>query len=424
MERKIINELSKWRIDTYKKPLLLYGVSGCGKTYSVLEFGKEEYKNVIYFDCSNNLELNYVFDKNTTIDKLIRGLSALSLETIFKEESLIILDNISDKIFNAVKKLFVGQIDYHFIMVTNSQEMLKKAKADEVNLKKMWLVNFSEYLKYLGKDQMVDFIEDSFKTDKQMPFHTLAMELFNDYVLTGGYPDAIVSFNDDKDYNLLSTIHERNIKLIKNKLFNIDNLIDIKRCNEIYEGMAMQLLKENKKFQYGLLKKGSRAKDYESALNFMDQNNLVVKSCRVKELTSPLSKIKEEESFKLYFNDAGLLYKKMNVGANRLLTNDKLLEVLYENSIVVALSQNGFNIYHYHSDGKAELDIVIQTRTGKIVPIEILNSSYSTKSKSLSLALNKYNLTNAIRFTDDNFKNKKGVKYIPYYAAFCITEGM
>lgn len=424
MERKINNELLKWKLDTKKLPMLVYGIAGCGKTYSVLNFGKKEYKNVVYFDCFNNLELSYVFDKNSTLDKLIRGIAAISLETIFKEETLIIFDNVTEKVVNTVKKLFVAPVSYHIIMITNESKIVNVAKGNNIILKKMGLVSFDEYLKYIGKEQLVDFIEDSFKSNKPMPFHNLAVEAYNDYVLIGGYPNAIVEFNNDNDFTLLNSVQDRNIKIMKNRFFNIDNLIDIKRGMDIFDSVAVQLLKNNKKFMYGMVRSGARSKEYENAIGFMEENNLIIKSNRVSELTYPLSKIKDVDNFKLYFYDSGVLYKKMNVSSNRLLTNNKLLEVLYENNIIASLYQNGFNIYHYHSDGKAELDVVIQTRKGKIIPIEIVKEDFNSKSKSMGLALNKYNIDFAIRFTSDNFKVKNNIKYVPYYAAFCINEVM
>ena len=130
MERKIMNELKKWKIDTYKKPLLLYGVTGSGKTYTCLDFGEKEYKNTVYFDCYKNLELSYVIDKNQTIEKLIRALSAISLETIFKEETLLIFDNVTDQVINSLKKLFTGTLQYHIVMLTNSNAFVKKHKHD------------------------------------------------------------------------------------------------------------------------------------------------------------------------------------------------------------------------------------------------------------------------------------------------------
>ena len=418
MERKIMDELKKWKLDAYKKPMLLYGNSGCGKTYIVLEFGKNEYKNTVYFDCQDNLELSYVIDKNTTTEKLIRGLSAISLE-----DTLIIFDNVTDKIATAIKKQFTNG-NYHIIMTTNNNKLMKKHKAEGVNYKKMDLVSFPEYLKYVGKEQLIDFINDSFKTNKPMVFHSLATELYNDFVLTGGYPDAIVSFRENENYNLLSNIHDKNIKLMKYKLIGLDSLIDIKRGQEVYDNISIQLLKDNIKFQYGNIKTGARSKEYEKSIEYMQSNNMIVKSTRVTALTSPLSKAKDEESFKLYYNDSGLLYKKMNVGSNRLVTNDKLLELLYENNIVSTLSNNGFNIYHYHSGGKAFIDIVIQTRTGKIIPIEILRGEDNAKSKSMTLSMKKYNLNLGIRFGGGDFKIKNNIRYIPYYAAFCIVESL
>ena len=162
MERKITDELKKWKNDSYKKPLLLYGISGCGKTYSALDFGKREYKNIVYFDCFGNLELSYVIEKNTTIEKLIKALSAISLETIFKEDSLIVFDNASDKVITNIKNIFKGTVNYHIMMLTSSEEMVKKHKSDLINYKKIDLVTFPEYLKYMEKDQLIE-------TDSDLP---------------------------------------------------------------------------------------------------------------------------------------------------------------------------------------------------------------------------------------------------------------
>ena len=423
MERKISEELLKWKIDDNKKPMLLYGISGCGKTYTVLEFGKKEYKNTIYFDCNGNLELNYVFEKNSTIEKLIKGLSAISLETIFKEESLIVFDNISDKIFKLVKKIFSNS-GYDIIMITDNEKILTCNKSGELMVKKMNLVTFPEYLKYIGKEQLINFIEDSIKNNKPMPFHSLAIEIYNDYVITGGYPNTIINFSKDNDYNLLNSHHDKSILYIKDSLLNNENISEIKKGLDVYDSISFQLLKENRKFLYGLVKPGGRGKDYESVISYMEKNHLVIKSNRINEIVSPLSKNREDDSFKLYYNDSGILYKKMNVNSNRLLTNDKLLETLYENNVISVLNQNGFNVYNYHAlGGKCEIDIVIQNRNGLIIPIEIYNKEVGSKSKSLGMTMTKYNLNFAIRLSNQNFSIKNNIKYIPYYAVFCIGNG-
>jgi len=422
MERKINETLLKWKKDPARKTMLLYGVPGCGKTYSILEFGKKEYKNTIYFDASDNVELEYVLDKNATVDKVIRGLSAISLETIFQEDTLIVLDNVNASVLDKVKKLFAINNNYHIIMITNDKNLVNNKKSEEIVIKTMNLVTFFEYLKYIGKEQLIDFIIDSFKTNVPMPFHSMAFELYNNYLITGGYPEIIVS-EDCKDSNILNSYLQRNILLQQNSLLELDNLIDIKRGNELYNNIYMQLVKDNKKFQYGLLKQGARAKEYNNAVNFLVNSDLVLQSFKVSDIKTPISKYKEPDSFKLYYSSAGILFKKLGIHQNKLITDNRIIYLLYENDIACSLKQNGLNLYYHQSGGKSEVDFVIQTRTGKLIPIEIIKKNMA-KSKSLKLTMNKYELKEAIRISEDNFGLKNGIKYVPFYAVSCITEMM
>jgi hypothetical protein len=181
------------------------------------------------------------------------------------------------------------------------------------------------------------------------------------------------------------------------------------------------MLKGQKKVQYGLIKPGSRFKDYANSINYLTKKGIVIKSQRINKIKRPLSKNIEEDNFRIYYNDTGVLFKKLNINTSRLLTNDKLMNILYENDIVKVLKNNGFNIYNYHSEGKAQLDIVIQTRAGEVIPIELVKEQ-NNKSKSLALTMKKYNIEKALRIGKHNFIKRKNIKYIPYYAAFCIDE--
>ncbi len=420
MERKITEALLQWKRDQNKKPLILYGVNGCGKTYTALEFGKTEYKNTIYFDARHNLELEYVLDKNTTSDKVIRGLAAISLETVFQEDSLIIFDNANSNVVDKIKKLFFNMPSYHIMMITDSKEIINTKKGEDITIKTMQLVSFFEYLKYVGKDQLVDFIIDSFKTNNPMPFHAMAFELYNAYLLTGGYPEIIVNENT-KDTNLLTSYLERNTTKERSALLNLDNLIDIKRGNEIYDNIYLQLVKDNKKFQYGLLKQGGRSKEYDNAIEYLISNDIILCSYKVNEIKSPLSKAKDTDSFKLYYSNSGVLFKKLGIHYNKLVADNRLLYLLYENDIATSLKANGLNLYYHQSGGKSEIDFVIQTRTGKIFPIEIIRKNMA-KSKSLKLTMNKFDIKDAIRISEENFSIKNGIKYIPFYAICCVTE--
>jgi len=422
MERKIYNVFLNWKKDVNKKLMLLYGPCGCGKTYSVLDFGNKEYKNVVYFDTYNNLELNYVVEKNLTIEKLIRGLAAVSLETIFPNDTLIVFDNVDKDLAIKLKKVFKGISNYHAIMITNRRSLVEELKGEEIIIKNMTYVSFPEYLKYLGKDQLIEFIIDSYKNNTAMPFHAMAQELFNDFLITGGHPEVIVNFESLKG-ELLNVSQRNNILLQKNLLLNLDNLIDIKRGIEVYDNVCFQLAKENKKFQYGLLRAGARSKEYESCIKYMIDNDVLLKCYKVGNLESPLSKHRDTESFKLYYTDSGILFKNFGIHYNKLYVDNRILYLLYENNIATTLKENGFNLYYYQSGGKSEIDFVVQTRTGKIYPIEIIRKDMA-KSKSLKLVMNKYGIKEAFRIGDDNFSLKNGIKYIPFYALFCIAEGV
>ena len=141
----------------------------------------------------------------------------------------------------------------------------------------------------------------------------------------------------------------------------------------------------------------------------------------MQDVVSPISNFKDKDCFKVYLNDTGLLYKNLKINEKIFETNDLLKQVLYENSVAVSLFSSGYNLYYYQSEGKAFIDFVIQTRTGRIIPIELVPFS-KTKSKALSVYINKYKPSESIRITQDNFCIKKGVRYIPIYATFCLTD--
>ena len=422
MERKIYEDLLKWKKETNRKPLLLYGARQIGKTYITLEFGEKEYKTVAYINAENNRDLLEIVKKDNTIDRIIASLSILTGETILKNDTLIILDNVEDEsIVKAIKKFGKEETEYHIIMITSLKEKVNEFKGEELQYKNMFAMDYEEYVRALGNLELIDFIKTSFKNNRPMPFHNIAMEYYEDYITTGGLPEAVMAQINKESPLKVRMIHEKQLSVIKEQLLSLPNLIDITKANEILNVLPYQLLKPNKKFQYGLMKSGGRSKEYQSALDFLANNNIVNKCYKVTEAKPPLSKCKDEESFKLYLNDTGVLFMMMHMYKMKLLIDNNLKYILYENNIASTLVSCGFNLYYYQSDGKAEVPFVVQTRAGKLIPIEIVNKNIA-KAKSLTLFMNKFNIEEAIRLTEDNFSRKKGVKYVPVYAAFCLKE--
>lgn len=424
MERKITSDLLKWKKDTERKPLLIYGNKQIGKTYSAIDFGEKEYKTVAYINSDNNLELLNIMSKERTIDKIVMKLSLLVGEPILKNDTLIIIDNVTnEEIVKGIKKFGKEQNEYHIIFITSNKDKLPIFKGEELQYKYMFEMDFEEYLRAVGNIELIDFIKTSYRNNKSMPFHNIALDYYEEYLMTGGFPEAIQAFLNKESDLKLRMIHEKIWDCYKKELLNIDNLIDISRANDVLNILPYQLLKPNRKFQYGLMRTGGRSKDYEKALEFLATNGIVYKCHKISEVKPPLSKCKDPESFKLYLNDTGLLFMMMHLSKIKLFNDNNLKYILYENSVANAIINCGYNLYYYQSDGKAEVPFVVQTRAGKIIPIEIVNKNIS-KAKSLSLFMSKFNITEAIRFTEDNFSMKKGIKYVPIYASFCLKENL
>lgn len=422
MERKVVKFLEHWQMDENRKPLVVYGGKQVGKTYTVLKFGEENYSNVVYIDANDNKALIEALKKQNTIDGIINALSNLTKEKIEKNITLIVIDNVNDvEIVNTIKTIGKFKNEYHVILITSLRENLSKFKGVELQFRSMLPMDFEEYLSAIDKAELIEFIRNSFKNNTKMPFHKVAMDYFNAYVTTGGMPEAIALSIRDNNKNLLNSVFDKIIDSYKKEIALQENLIDITRSNEVYNSISEQLTKSNKKFQYGLIKDGGRSKEYENSLNFLHNNGFIYKCYKLQDVVSPISNFKDKDCFKVYLNDTGLLYKSLKINQNIFESNELIKQVLYENSVAVSLFSSGYNLYYYQSDGKAFIDFVIQTRTGRIIPIELVPFS-KTKSKALSVYINKYKPSESIRITQDNFCIKKGVRYIPIYATFCLTD--
>ena len=422
MERKINEELLKWKRDANKKILLLYGKRQIGKTYSTLSFGESNYKNIVYFDTTNNLVLYEVFKREKTIDKIIFKLSMLSSESILDDDTLIIFDNCNDEEFLKYLKVFNNYSSkYNIIAITSRRDVLNKVKNEEFRYCNMHGMDFEEFLLNSDKKQLIDFIKDSYQTLKPMPFHQLALDMYNDYLVTGGFPEVVNAYFNNESYYKQDAIKQNIYSVYLSETPIGEEDVNSQRNKEVINSLPYQLLKDNHKFQYGLIKKGGRSKEYENSINYLTHNSLVNRSYRLLDIKSPLSSYKDLESFRLYANDSGLLVTMMHLNKMKLITDNTIRRSVIENNVANTLVSFGHSLYYYQSDGKAEISFVIQNKFGKIIPVEIVNPKL-LKAKSLSLFLSKYNMTSAIKITEENFSKRKEIISIPVYATFCLRD--
>ena len=260
MERKIESYLKKWQKDIIRKPLILYGPKQIGKTFTTLNFGKNEYKNVIYFNTENNIALENLFKKEKSTEKLILNLSLMSGETILPEDTLIILDNLLSKEIVRGMKLFGSEKSkYHIIGITSNREKLTEFKGEELQFKGMMEMDFEEYLWANNEKNLAELIKESFTKHKTCPFHKVAMELFQEYLITGGLPEVVDAKINGKSAYEIDAIKQKIIDVYKKEIALNKILIDIPRGIEVFDSVPEQLKKDNKKFQYGLMGVGKRA---------------------------------------------------------------------------------------------------------------------------------------------------------------------
>ncbi len=422
MERKIESFFHKWKNDIIRKPLVVYGPKQIGKTFTVLNFGKSEYKNCIYFNSTNNKQLIDIFKKERSVDKLIVNLSLLSGETILENDSLLIFDNVNDvEIIKGLKLFGSGNHPYHIIAITSRRENLHSFKGIELQFKGMTGMDFEEYLWARDERQLADLIRESFEKRKTCPFHKVALDMCYEYLFTGGLPEVVLSYINGFSDNEIMAVKGKIIDSYMKEIALNPTLIDISRGIEVLNSIPLQLQKENKKFQYGFMGYGKRAKEYDTAIKYLVENQLVCRSYKIRTVKSPLSSCRQTDSFKLYLVDEGILFSMLNLNRKSFLYNEQMKEILYENHIAKTLMESGYSLYYYQSEGKAEVNFVVQNRMGQIIPIEITIKSMS-KAKSLSVLMKKHTFSTAYRITENNFSTKKEVRYIPIYAVFCLND--
>ena len=294
-------------------------------------------------------------------------------------------------------------------------------KGEELQFKIMNEMDFEEYLWDHNEKSLAELIRESFTKHKTCPFHKVALELFQEYLMTGGMPEVVNANLNGKNFFEIDAIKQKIIDTYKKEIALNKTLIDIPRGIEVLNSIPEQLKKENKKFQYGIMGTGKRAKEYDSAITYLINNQLVYRSYKIKNVKSPLSSCREVDCFKLYLPDDGILFSMLHLNYNQFITDENIKEILYENHIAKTLVEGGYSLYYYQSDGKAEVNFVTQNRMGEIIPIEITTKSLS-KAKSLSVFMKKFTVPKAYRVTENNFSTKKDIRYIPIYSIFCLNE--
>ena len=429
MYRKIISYLEEWKSSQHRKPLILQGARQVGKTYSILEFGRTHYENVAYFNFETDPKLNETFAENISPDYLIPILSHIAGVSIVREKTLIVFDEIQlcERALTSLKYFCEEAPGYH-IIVAGSLLGVAANRANfsfpvgKVDMKTLYPMDMEEFMLALGENDLVARIKESFASDTPLPaaLHDAAMQLYRQYLVIGGMPECVRQFVDTRNYILVRHTQDTILASYLNDMSKYNNLNQIKKTRLAYDNITVQLSKKNTRFQYKLIKKGSRASEFENAIEWLCLSGIVSQVYKVENVRKPLENYREIDSFKIYVSDLGLLCAKKGLAANDILYMVEELNDfkggMTENYVNVTI--NGYTTYYWESDRGAEVDFVIQ-REGQLIPVEV-KSADNTKAKSLKVYMDTYNPAYAIKLSARNFGFEDGKKTVPLYAAFCI----
>jgi len=431
MYRKIIKYFLQWKESPHRKPLILQGARQVGKTYSILEFGRTHYENVAYFNFESNPKLSETFEENISPGYLIPILSHIAGQTIIKEKTLIVFDEVQlcERALTSLKYFCEEAPDYHIIVAGSLLGVAVNRDrfsfpVGKVDIKTLYPMDLEEFMLALGEDALVANIKECFENDTAMPpaLHDAAIQIYRQYLVVGGMPECVVQYVNTKDHILVRHIQSNILASYLNDMSKYNNLNEIKKTRLVYDNITVQLSKKNTRFQYKLIKKGGRASEFENAIEWLVLSGIVSQIYRVEQITKPLENYRDIDAFKVYVSDLGLLCAKKD-----LMPNDVLYMVeelndfkggMVENYVNSQLIINGYTTYYWESDRGAEVDFIIQ-RDGKIIPIEV-KSADNTKAKSLKVYIDTYKPEYAIKLSTKNFGFEDGKKTVPLYAAFCI----
>lgn len=431
MYRKIIKWLEEWKNSKHRKPLILQGARQVGKTYSALEFGRRFYENVAYFNFETTPKLNETFDENISPDYLIPVLSHIAGQTIVREKTLIIFDEVQlcERALTSLKYFCENAPDYHIIVAgsllgaaVNREKF--SFPVGKVDIKTLYPMDMEEFLIAMGESDLTERIKKCFQDNTPLPaaLHDAAIQLYRQYLIIGGMPECVKLFSETRDYTLIRHTQNTILASYLNDMSKYNNLNEIKKTRLTYDNITVQLSGKNTRFRYKLIKKGGRASEFENAIEWLCLSGIAAQVYKAEQIKKPLENYRDIDSFKIYVSDTGLLCAKKDLAANDILymvddIND-FKGGMTENYVNIQLTINGYDTYYWGSERGAEIDFIIQ-REGRIIPIEV-KSAANTKAKSLKVYMETFRPDYAIKLCEKNFGFEDGKKTVPLYAAFCI----
>ena len=425
MERSIINQLKEWKNSALRKPLILAGARQVGKTYFLKEFGNREYENVAYINCDNNPEVAGLFAEDYDMKRALLVIGALTGQPILPGKTLIILDEIQElpKGLSALEYFCEDAPEYHVAVAgsllgvaLHRGESAPVGKADIIRLFPM---NFEEYLTARGEEQILRILLSKDWPTLSM-LHNKLTKLLREYYFVGGMPEAVTTFLKTNDANQVRRVQDDILYLYRSDMSKHVSADEATRISMVWQSIPSQLAKENKRFVYGAVRKGARAKDFETAIQWLVDAGLVYKIARVREVGMPLKFYEDINAFKLFMLDVGLLGAISEMEPAQMLMSDNAMTeskgAFTENYVLSQLkTMPDMGTYYYsREDSRLEVDFMVQHQ-GRIIPVEV-KAEENLRAKSLKAFMEKHKNLHAIRLSMSPYREQDWLTNYPLYA--------
>ena len=420
-----MEQLNKWKDKPNKKPLVIRGARQVGKTWLMREFGRAAYQKMVYINFDNNPQMKELFSNNTRVERIITGLELAVGHKIVPENTLVVFDEVQEvpqalsslKYFNELAPQYDIVCAGSLLGVALHQGT--SFPVGKVEFLDLYPLSFSEFMRAMGKEPFVSLLEQG-DFDMAASFKQDYIDLLKHYYYVGGMPEAVQSFALDRDFNEVREIQQRILDAYEQDFSKHAPRDVVPRVRMVWNSVPTQLAKENKKFVYGVVREGARAKDYELALLWLSDCGLVHKVHRVSAPRLPLKAYEDLRAFKLYLVDVGLLSCMARLDQRVLLDGNDLFKefkgALTEQYVLQQLKTlRGLNTYYWTNDrGSAEVDFLIDDGS-KILPIEV-KAETNLKAKSLKTYCEKFHPEMAIRASMADHRQEERLFNLPLWA--------
>lgn len=428
MKRNAIKELYEWKENNGRKPLVILGARQVGKTWLMKEFGKEAYKKCAYVNFEDNDDLRGLFEHDFDIQRIIANLQWTTGVTI-DEDTLIILDEIQEapRGITALKYFQEKAPQYHVIaagsllgIAMHKNDSFPVGKVDFMHL---YPLSFYEFLNAIGEKKMVDLLQAKDWTMLTM-VRAKFEERLRQYYFVGGMPAAVLAFVNDRDLNKVRAIQKSIIEAYERDFSKHAPAIEVPRIRMVWHSIPSQLSKENRKFIYGMIKEGARAKDFELAIEWLKDAGLIYKVNRCKKAQLPLAAYEDFSAFKMFLSDIGLMGAMSNIPVQSLLNGNMLFSdfkgALTEQFVLQQMKTNqSLSIYYWSADNsRGEIDFLVQQEE-KVIPIEV-KAEENLQAKSLRMFVERNPGLKGCRFSMSPYREQDWLVNYPLYSVLTI----